>query len=149
MPDPKEVVRIQVHRVLQRRCVCCHKQFRPHPRVGVRQKTCGETLCRNAHRASWRRKFRKKNPQAEQDIQRKIREARAPEFWKNYRKNHPLGSARNRAQSRLRKRLTKVGLQRQLDIVQLVDPPGKLAAVIEFATSHRSLLFECLGKSAA
>jgi hypothetical protein len=43
----------------------------------------------------------------------------------------------------------KAGLQRQLDIVQLIDPPGKLEQVIGFATSHRSLLCECLGKSAA
>jgi hypothetical protein len=49
----------------------------------------------------------------------------------------------------LRKKLKKAGLQRQLDIVQLIDPPEKLATLVEFATSHRSLLEECRVKPAA
>lgn len=36
MSDPKEV-RISPPG-LQRHCVCCHKKFRPHPRLGERQK---------------------------------------------------------------------------------------------------------------
>jgi hypothetical protein len=147
MPDPKEV-RIRATG-LQRRCVCCQERFRPHPRLRDRQKTCGKASCRKSHRAAFRREYRKKNPQAEQDIQKKRRESRSPEFWKNYRREHPLSTARNRANSRLRKQLAKVGLQRQLDIVQLVDPPGKLDTLMGFATSHRSLLCECLGRSAA
>jgi len=89
------------------------------------------------------------NPKAEQEIEQKRRDARPPDFWKAYRQSRPVATARNRANSRLRKKLSKAGLQRQLDMVQLIDPPEKLEAVVEFATSHRSLLFECLRKAAA
>jgi hypothetical protein len=114
-----------------------------------RQRTCGQEVCKRAYRAAFRREYRKKNPKAEQDIEKKRRDARPADFWNAYRQAHPIATARNRANSRLRKKLSKAGLQRQLDIVQLIDPPSKLEAVIGFATSHRSLLFECLCKAAA
>ena len=149
MPDSKKVrIRTPISR-LQRHCVCCHVRFRPNPRLRDRQKTCGKDTCRKEHRAAYRRRYRKRNPQAEQDIQKKRQESRPPEFWKNYRRDHPNSTARNRANSRLRKQLAKIGLQRQLDIVQLIDPIDKLDRILEFATSHRSLLRECLGISAA
>lgn len=147
MPDPREV-RIS-DPGLQRPCVCCRAKFRPHSRLGARQKTCGKPACRKAHRAAYRRHYRKENPQAEEDIQKKRKDARPANFWQNYRRDHLTATARNRANSRLRKRLAKVGLQRQLDIVQLIDPPSKLVALVEFATSHRSLLEDCALKTAA
>lgn len=134
---------------LQRQCVSCHERFSPHPRLGSRQKTCGKERCLKAHRAAYRRRYRSEDPKAEQDIRQKQKDSRPPDFWKNYRGDHPLSTARNRANSRLRKQLAKDGLQRQLDIVQLIDPPEKLDQLVGFAMSHRSLLRECLGKSAA
>ena len=147
MPDPREV-RIRASG-LQRRCVCCRELFRPHPRLGERQKTCGKDPCRRALHAAFRLRDRKENQQAERDIQKKRKESRAGDYWKNYRRDHPESTARNRANSRLRKQLARAGLQRQLDIVQLIDPPEKIDELVRFATSHRSLLYECLGKSAA
>jgi hypothetical protein len=134
---------------LQRQCDCCREGFTPNPRLWARQRTCGKASCLKVHRAAYRRQYRSENHQAEQDIQKKRRESRPRDHWKNYRRDHPVASARNRANSRLRKRLEKAGLQRQLDIVQLVDPPEKLDVMYRFATSHRSLLGECLRKSAA
>ena len=133
----------------QRQCVSCKSRFHSHPRLGSRQKTCGLESCRLKHRAGYRRKYRRENSQAEHEYSQKWKEARPPDFWKEYRKAHPVYAARNRAQASLRKKLSKVGLQRQLDIVQLIDPPGKLGTLIEFATSHRSLLYECGGRAAA
>ena len=134
---------------LQRHCVGCRTLFTPNPRVGDRQKTCGKSICRKTHRAAFRRAYRKKNIQSERDIEKKRKESRGPDFWKNYRRDHPESTARNQANSMLKKRLLKAGLQRQLDIVQLVDPPEKLNSLTEFATSHRWLLCKCLLKTAA
>jgi hypothetical protein len=147
MPNP-EGVRARSSG-LQRQCVSCHERFSPHPRLGNRQKTCGKKSCCKAHRAAYRRRYRSEDPQAEQDMRQKQKNSRPSGFWKNYRRDHPLSTARNRANSRLRKQLAKAGLQRQLDIVQLIDPPEKLDRLVGFATSHRSLLWECLGNSAA
>ena len=151
MPDPREVRigRRPAAPGLQRHCDSCRALFRPHPRLGARQKTCGKDACRKSHRAAFRRGYRKQNQQAEQDIRVKRKAGRPPDFWKNYRLNHPHSTARNRAFSRLRKKLARAGLQRQLDIVQLIVLPGKMDQVTRFATSHRSLLDECVGKSAA
>ena len=49
-------------RVRRRRCVCCKNLFRPDPRVGPRQRTCGAPACqRERHVVScrrWRRQHR-------------------------------------------------------------------------------------------
>jgi hypothetical protein len=147
MPDPK-TFRTPAGR-LQCQCVCCGDRFFAHSRLGARQKTCGNRSCQKFHRARYRREYRLSNPQAEQDIRKKRAARRPPDYWREYRKNHPASTARNQAGARLRKRLIEAGLQRQLDIVQLIDPIGKLHQVVGFATSHRSLLEECLGRVAA
>ena len=142
-------VRISGHSWLQLQCYYCGNWFHPSPRLGKRQKTCGKDSCRKAHRARYRRVYRIQNPKEEREIQEKRKKDRPVDFWKQYRSTHPIYTSRNRANSKLRKRLAKVGLQRQLDIVQLIDPPAKLELVVGFATSHRYLLEQCLGKAAA
>jgi hypothetical protein len=129
-----------------RKCRVCRRQFVPHPRLGNRQQTCGSEKCRRVHRASYRRKYRSINSEAESGYEAKRKAARPKDYWKQYRDRHLESTTRNRAQSRLRKQLRRAGLQRQLDIVQLIDPIEKLETVVRFATSHRSLLEECLIK---
>lgn len=146
MSGPREV---RAQQRLQRQCVSCKSQFHPHPRLGTRQKTCGKDSCQRKHRAGYRRNYRRENLQADQEYESKRRKNRPSDYWKKYREAHPTYTQRNRAQSQLRKKLKKVGLQRQLDIVQLIDPPEKLDALIGFATSHRSLLEECRVRPAA
>lgn len=126
------------------RCTVCKVSFVPNPRLGGRQKTCGKAECRRAAHAKYRRGYRKVNRDVEAEYQEKQRLSRQDGFWLRYREAHPESTERNRANSRLRKKLQKEGLQRQLDIVQLIDPIEKLDAVVRFATSHRSLLAECL-----
>ena len=128
------------------RCVCCKKSFKPNPRLLSRQKTCGTAKCRLNHRAKYRRNYRKENPEAEAEYRKKQSDARDSGFWKVYRDAHPDSTERNRAHSRLRRSLRRAGLQRQLDILQLIDPIENLNTVVQFATSHRSLLQECLPK---
>ena len=144
--SPKE---LPLRKRLQRQCDYCDETFSPHPRLGTRQKTCGKALCKLACRAAYKRQYRKDNHQLVQDIEKKRRVSRPLDFWKQYRKKNPGYEKRNRAQSLLRKQLRRVGLQRQLDIVQLIDPPSKLDSLVGFATSHRLLLEACSLKSAA
>ncbi len=146
MPDPKEK---RIRHRLQRHCVSCENFFYPHQRLGTRQKTCGKESCRRKHRAGYRRKYRLQNPESEREYEQKRRTNRCSDYWRRYRHDHPTYSNRNRAQARLRNQLLKAGLQRQLDIVQLIDPTEKLEAVVGFATSHRSLLEQCLCRMAA
>lgn len=131
------------------RCVECKKYFSPHPRLKNRQKTCTQSACLLAYRARYRRQYRRENFQAEKDCREKIKSGRPKNFWKTYRKVHPESSARNRAQTKLRKQLGQVGLQRQLDIVQVIDTSGYFKLFQEFATSHRSLLKSCQATRAA
>lgn len=131
----------------KRRCVICAVSFRASPRLQTRQKTCGKACCVRSHRAAYRRQYRKSSQEAELGYQQKRKASQGVDYWKQYRDAHPVSTARNRANSRLRKLLLKSGLQRQLDIVQLIDPIEKLDVVVGFATSHRSLLEECLCKA--
>jgi hypothetical protein len=131
------------------RCAECKKSFRPHPRLKARQKTCTQRACQLAYRARYRKQYRRENAETEKDSQEKVKSNRASGFWKSYRKSHPQSSERNRAQTKLHKRLRQAGLQRQLDIVQVIDPPGYFDLFQGFATSHRSLLLACQATRAA
>lgn len=125
------------------RCEICRIRFHPNPRLGKRQKTCGEQKCQKAHRARYRRQYRKANRKIDWEYQAKRKDNRPPDYWKKYRDEHPDYVIRNRAASRLRRRLAKQGLQRQLDIVQVIEFPKRFETFRRFATSHRSLLQEC------
>jgi hypothetical protein len=46
----------------KRPCSICHCWFRPDPRVGARQRTCGQPECGSARRRKVQAKWRKRNP---------------------------------------------------------------------------------------
>jgi hypothetical protein len=48
-------------RVRRRRCVCCKSLFRPDPRVGPRQRTCGAVACQRQRHAASCRRWRRRN----------------------------------------------------------------------------------------
>ncbi len=127
-----------------KKCSCCKKVFKINPRLGDRQKTCGEVACKKQHRSQYRRKYRKENEEVEREYQSKRKASLGSSYWREYRESHPEYAERNRRFSRLRKRLVKAGLQRQLDIAELIEFPNKLNSVTEFATSYRSLFDEDL-----
>jgi hypothetical protein len=114
-----------------------------------RQKTCTQRACQLKHRARYRKQYRETNPQPEKEYRDKAGSVRGPSYWKSYRESHPQSSERNRLTTKLRKRLKRAGLQRQLDIVQVADPPGYFDLFVGFATSHRSLLDACQATRAA
>jgi len=67
-------------------------------------------------------------------------------FWKKYRQNNPKSSARNREQAKLRARLKRKSLQRNLDILQVAEFPKQSGAFSGFATIHRSSILKAFGK---
>ena len=131
------------------RCSECKKSFRPNPRLKTRQKTCVERSCQLKHRARYRKRYRGANSGPEKEYRDKAKANRPAHFWKNYRKSNPQSSERNRLSAKLRKRLARAGLQRQLDIAQVIDPPQYFDLFLGFATSHRSLLEACQATHAA
>ncbi len=46
----------------KRPCSICRRWFRPHPRVGVRQRACGKPECQAARRKKTQAQWRAKNP---------------------------------------------------------------------------------------
>ena len=131
------------------RCSECKRSFVPNPRLKVRQKTCGAQACKRKHRARYRRRYRSSDPAAEKESREKVKAKRPADFWKKYRAEHPESTRRNRLQSKLRARLRRAGLQRQLDITEVIDSPGAFDRFREFATEHRSLIAECSVTDAA
>ncbi len=48
-------------RVRRRRCVCCKRLFRPDPRLGPHQRTCGAPACQRERHAASCRRWRRRN----------------------------------------------------------------------------------------
>ena len=48
-------------RVRRRPCTCCKRLFRPDPRVGPRQRTCGAPACQRVRHAASCRRWRRRN----------------------------------------------------------------------------------------
>ena len=52
MPEPRK-----------RPCTICRRWFRPDPRVGKRQRACGQPACQTARRKKTQARWRAKNPE--------------------------------------------------------------------------------------
>jgi hypothetical protein len=65
----------------KRPCSICRHWFRPHPRVGVRQRACSRPECEAARRRKTQARWRAKNPDyaAGYRIQRRSAQERPPE----------------------------------------------------------------------
>jgi hypothetical protein len=124
----------------ERRCCCCGKSFKPHVRLKNRQKTCGHSQCKAKRRHQTLQTWRRINP----GYQKK---RYYPDgFWKEYRKKNLLSSERNWQQAKLRARLKRKSLQRNLDILQAAESPKQSKAFTGFATLHRSPILNAFGK---
>jgi len=90
----------------------------PDPRVGERQKTCGDPLCQKARKAEndirWRRNnpgyFRNDYPRVKQWLDQH------PGYLKHYRESHPEYLEKNREARRLRYRRKKLCVDIQAEI---------------------------------
>lgn len=122
------------------RCVCCREEFKPHVRLKNRQITCGKTACKSKRHNQTLKIWRRITPGYQ-----KKREY-SEDFWKEYRRKNPQSTARNREQSKLRARLKRKSLQRNLDILQAAEFPKHSGAFARFATLHRSSIVKAFGK---
>lgn len=95
---------------MKRACGCCGRLFTPRPNVPDQQ-YCSRRECQNARRQRWRKKKLKSDPdyKANQyDAQRRWCE-KNPDYWKDYRSEHPEYRWRNRQlQKHRNKRRTAV-----------------------------------------
>ncbi len=83
----------------RRRCPFCRRLFTPDPRVGERQKTCGEEECRHEQKRQSNEQWRSRHPDYFQGMyphQKETYGTRA-EYKKRYRKKNPEYVRRNAA----------------------------------------------------
>ena len=102
----------------RKRCRYCKRLFIMDPRVGERQKSCGDSFCQKAHKVEnntcWRRRnpdyFRKDYPRVKQWLDQH------PGYLKQYRQSHPEYVKKNREAQRVRDRRKKLYLDIQAEI---------------------------------
>ena len=126
-------------RIATRKCVECHENFIPNARLGARQKTCGSPDCKRKRNHHCQKDWKRKNRDVCRENQRNWCKAN-PNYWQNYRKNHPCYTLRNRKQAALRKRIGGLGLQRKLDILEVPGNSMEFWSLPKFAKSTRSLI---------
>jgi hypothetical protein len=93
----------------QRRCRYCQKLFQPS-KLQPRQAVCTEPGCQRRRRTDYHKEKIASDPEYREgcrDSPRKWR-ARNPDYWKQYRLNHPAGVEHNRRQQKLRDRKRKL-----------------------------------------
>ena len=101
-----------------KKCPYCKTQFTPHPKVGKRQKICGEPACKSALKANNNRKWRERNPDYYCDDYPRVKEwlKQKPEYLKEYRESHPEYVKKNREAQRERDRRKKLRLDIQAQL---------------------------------
>ena len=80
-----------------RRCRCCGKTFRPRSQVPGQQ-YCSERGCQKARKRAWQKERRRKDPdyRENQRSAQKRWAARHPDYWRQWRNDHPAYQERNR-----------------------------------------------------
>ena len=102
----------------RKRCRYCKRLFIPDPRVGERQKTCGEPHCQKAHKAENNTRWRRRNPDYFRNDYLRVKEwlDHHPGYLEAYRQSHPHYVTRNREAQRIRDRGKKLRLDIQAPI---------------------------------
>jgi hypothetical protein len=86
-----------------RQCRYCERSFQPS-KFQPRQSVCGDTACQRRRRADYHRQKIAADPEYRQvclDSPQKWR-SRNPEYWRQYREQHPQAVERNRQQQHVR-----------------------------------------------
>lgn len=101
-----------------KRCRYCKRLFIPDPRVGDRQKTCGDPLCQKAHKVENNALWRSRNPDHFRKDYPRVKEwlDQHPGYLKQYRETHPEYVKKNREAQRVRDRRKKLRLDIQAEI---------------------------------
>jgi hypothetical protein len=95
---------------MERSCLCCKKNFNPHPAVH-HQRYCGDRECQKSRKRKWQKEklaidsdYRANQAEAQRQWRR-----RHKDYWKQYRKNHPLYMEANRRGQGERNRVRRLG----------------------------------------
>ena len=86
----------------QLRCRYCGRWFRPDPRLGKRQVSCGSPSCRRAHTRGKVALWRRRHPEYVQAARPTIQAwaFNYPDYWKHRRKTRPEYARRDNARRR-------------------------------------------------
>lgn len=84
-------------------CYSCGHFFVPNPR-NKNQRYCGKARCQKARKAAWQRNKMAIDPdyRADQKLSRQKWARSHPDYWRNYRKQNPQITDRNRILQRIR-----------------------------------------------
>jgi len=85
---------------LFRSCCICRKRFKPHPRLGNRQRTCGRDERQKRRRCANSRNWRARNPEADDADYRRIRQRDRREYRRKYWATHPAAREKHAAYMR-------------------------------------------------
>ena len=86
----------------KKQCIICGTWYIPHPRTFKTQKTCSNPACRKTRKRLADQTWRRDNPGWSAGRQGKIRDwnAQYPDYWRQYRADHPEYRARERERMR-------------------------------------------------
>jgi hypothetical protein len=114
--------------------------FTPNPRLKGLQKTCGNADCKKKWNRFCQRRWKRQNRDTCRESQKDWCAAH-PGYWKTYRQGHPDYVKRNRIQTVARKKKVRWrGLQRKLDILEVIDNTMEYWNMPWFAKETRSLI---------
>ena len=84
-------------------CMCCSLPFRPVPQV-PNQAYCSQPACQRKRRQRWNQQKLKDDPDYQDNKQRSQRDwmDRNPDYWRQYRADHPDYTDRNRSRQRVK-----------------------------------------------
>ena len=89
----------------QRRCAACHKHFHPRPQC-PEQTFCSAAACQRERKRRWQKAKRARDADyRDNDVQANGHwRSQHPDYWREYRRNHPEYVVRNRQRQRERDR---------------------------------------------
>jgi hypothetical protein len=130
----------------KRRCKNCGCLFQVCSRV-AKHEYCDKEECQRTRKRQWQKRKRATDPAYranQQDAQERWREVH-PDYWKNYRANHPLYTERNREKQRERNRLRR---QKKAD-ASILKPIAKMDTIppenVIFSGTYRLIPFDAQG----
>ena len=96
-------------------CCICSASYIPHPKVGTRQKTCGNPICQRIRKENNNARWRRNNPDYDKNDYDRIKACLEKNhgYLKRYRQNHPEYVRKNRDAQRYRDRAKKLHLDIQ------------------------------------
>ena len=110
-----------------RQCMVCGGVFMPDPRVGSKQKVCGQGVCRKERKRRANARWQVANRGYRDQKKMRLWAAHYPGYWRAWRAGHPDYVERNRVQTRQHMQATRLLFAKQ-DAIR-TDPVGYLESI--------------------